>query len=360
MTRKLAPLVFVLCVFIAPPAAMRAESWSASGQSAAPDAARPGDTYQKLLADENFAAIENFASDLRSKKTRADDGLWMLSLMYQSVHLAGPEQLDADFEAELALMQKWKAAAPASITRPVVEAQILLAYAWKARGGGWASTVTDDGWKLFSERVERAKQILDDAAGLPSRCPHWYAAMQTVALAQGWPRATYENLFNQALQAEPSYETFYFKKATYLLPRWYGREGDAAAFAEEATRLHPAGAEIYARIVWSQHTLHKGEFFATSGYNWEKTRAGFDAMLAAWPANKNLQAFAYFACRAKDRELARDLFQKNNDTPPVIAVWRMSAYFAQCKRWALWQKKNPRSSIPAPKPIPMPTPAPSL
>ena len=59
-------------------------------------------------------------------------------------------------------------------------------FAWHARGDGMSDTVTDSGWKLFAQRIEKAKNILDNASSLPAKCPHWYHAMQLVAKAQGW------------------------------------------------------------------------------------------------------------------------------------------------------------------------------
>jgi hypothetical protein len=317
-------------------------AFAASASRLVDDRTTTSDAFQKLLAEEDFAAIEKLADRLRTQKKRAIDGLWEISLLYPAAHINSNDAVDADFESELALMQKWKAAFPASITRPVAEATILTTYAWKARRDGLASTVNDHGRTLFNERIARAKQILDEAARQPTRCIHWYAAMQTIAIAQNWPRAAYDDLFNQAIQLEPSYETTYFRKAHYLLAHGYGAPGEAAQFADEATRLHPGGMEIYARIVWSQIHAYSGDFFATSGYSWEKTKAGFEALLAATPQSaQNLQAYAYFACRVKDRDLARDLFKKIDGQEAIVSIWGNHGYFEQCRRWALWQKKQP-------------------
>jgi hypothetical protein len=351
MIRPLSTVALAALLALAPFSSTRAVAAERKVITENPKAA--SDSFQKLLTKEKFAEIEKLLADLRAQKTRASDGLWALSGIYNDAHIAGKDVVDADFEAELALMRKWQAAIPDSITRPVVEAEILTKYAWKARGGGYAPTVTDNGWKLFNERIASARQILDEATSLPARCPHWYAVMQTIATAQGWPRSDYDRLFAEAIQREPSYETYYFKKAHYLLTRWHGRPGEAVAFLDESLSLHPAGAEIYARIAWSQIHLFGGDFFKESGYSWEKTQAGFEALISRHPAGKNIQAYAFFACRMKDRELAKKLFEQNADAAPYLPVWRTRAYFEQCKRWALWEKKA-STALP---PVEMPKPS---
>lgn len=297
------------------------------------------DTCRKLLAEEKFSELEDLAHTLRTQKSQTVGGVWKLCEFYNGVHIDGKETVSADFEAELALMGKWKAAFPHSITRPVAEAFILTKYAWKARGSGYANTVKEDGWRLFGERISRARAVLEDAAPAV-RCPHWYAAMQTVALAQGWDKAAYDELFKKAVEAEPSYSVFYTRKAYHLLPRWYGNEGDPAAFADEAARLHPDGLEIYARIVWAQKRFYGKDFFAESRFDWQKTKSGFEALLARHPASKAIpQAYCLFACRTKERELARKLFAVIGTTTPNLEIWGTSRYFLSCKAWAEREKK---------------------
>jgi len=58
--------------------------------------------------------------------------------------------------------------------------------------------------------------------------------MQKVARGQGWgvPQATV--LLEKAIAFDPAYYSFYGMHATYLLPKWYGEEGDTAKFAGQA------------------------------------------------------------------------------------------------------------------------------
>jgi hypothetical protein len=292
-------------------------------------------TFHELLSAGKFAELETFTDKMRTEKRRTRSGLWELEVAYGRSRVSEKKSDDARFEAELALMDKWRAAVPNSITRPIVEAELLIDYAWNARGSGWSSTVSEEGWRLFEERIQRALKTLMEAAAQPSRCVHWYASMQTIALAQGWNRAAYEKLFAAAVETEPAYHQFYFRKAHYLLPRWYGGTGDCAAFAEEATKLYPGGVEIYARIAWAQKKYFENDFYAETGYRWDLVKAGFESMLASWPsATSNPQAYGLFAWRAKDRALAQRLLPIIEMAEVDAAIWGSEANFKKFRRWA--------------------------
>src|SRR5207247_7634526 len=125
---------------------------------------------------------------------------------------------------------------PQSITEPVVRARAWTDYAWDARGGGYAYTVTKEGGRQFQLRMSRAREILEEAARLPVRCPNWYGVMQEVALAQGWDREEYSHLLSEAAKAEPNYYYYYANAARFLLPRWYGRPGVWERLAGEAAK----------------------------------------------------------------------------------------------------------------------------
>jgi hypothetical protein len=116
----------------------------------------------------------------------------------------------------------------------VALAEACINFAWHARGDGMSDTVTGSGWKLFAQRIETAKKILDDASSLASKCPHWYQAMQSVAKAQGWDVARSIELLREATTFAPDYYYYYRSFANYMLPKWEGQEGDAANFAEQS------------------------------------------------------------------------------------------------------------------------------
>jgi hypothetical protein len=43
--------------------------------------------------------------------------------------------------------------------------------------------VSNSGWKIFAQRLEKARQILTAAPSLKTKCTDWYIAMQLVVLS---------------------------------------------------------------------------------------------------------------------------------------------------------------------------------
>ena len=102
-------------------------------------------------------------------------------------------------------LKQWTAARPQSITAHLCLAKFWIDYAWKARGSGYAHTVTSRGWDVMGERLEYAHEELAAAAPLKPRCPVFYDIMQNLALGQGWERESYDTVFSEAVAFEPNY-----------------------------------------------------------------------------------------------------------------------------------------------------------
>jgi hypothetical protein len=115
-------------------------------------------------------------------------------------------------------------------------------------------------------------------------CPHWFAAMQSIALGQHWTREDYESLFEEAVAREPEYIDYYTRKATYLLPRWHGEEGEWQAFARGLISRFPNGMgdELYARIA-STHARMDYKTLDESGLDWPLVKGGFELMCVKYP-----------------------------------------------------------------------------
>ena len=100
----------------------------------------------------------------------------------------------------------------------------------------------------------------------------------------------------------------------FLLPRWYGKEGDWERFAEESIK-EPGGpgAEAYAQIVLSLDRYYE-HIFRGSKARWDLTKAGLELMRERYPESTNLISdFAVMAARGNDPKSARKLFDELGD-----------------------------------------------
>lgn len=157
--------------------------------------------YQNVVAaalvQKDFDALEKMARDARERKTRFSGGVWKLYSYYValSIPILGESASDEDWKFHFANLKAWVEARPESAAARIALASAYEGYGNKARGSGYASSVSDDGWKVYAERYEQAASVLADAAILKEKCPFWYEAMQDLALAQGWEKSQEKQLF---------------------------------------------------------------------------------------------------------------------------------------------------------------------
>jgi len=100
--------------------------------------------------------------------------------------------------------------------------EVMIVYAWDARGSGYANTVTPQGWKLFGERIALARKLLDEAWKLDPNCCDAATAMLTVMKAQSRPRAEMEMWFKRAMKLDPCNKQACIRKMDFLDPKWGG------------------------------------------------------------------------------------------------------------------------------------------
>ncbi|HEY5894036.1 MAG TPA: hypothetical protein VIT91_12465 [Chthoniobacterales bacterium] len=271
----------------------------------------------------DYERLDATAADFRKTNARFKSGVWKLERFYDGLSLSS-DASEAEWAELFRQFDEWKMQSPQSVTCRVALAAAWTDYAWKARGGGWANSVTDEGWRLFAERLEKAKTILDEAKTLPEKCPHWFAAMQTVALGESWSPEKYDALFQEATAFEPSYYYFYFNKAYYLLPKWHGSPGDWERFAEisaSKTATSDKGMELYTRIAWAC-SGHYSNLFKESAVDWAKMKQGFLDIEKQFPDSTwNLVNFCCFAADSGDQETVVRLLKRIDDSSDV-RKWR--------------------------------------
>ncbi len=283
--------------------------------------------WRKLFNEGAWSELEAVANQLRSQRLRLQGGAWALRVFYGTVSPAGPlTSTDAAWEAQIAKLQDWARQEPESPTPHIALANAYVNYAWKARGNGWANTVTPQGWQLLNQRLQLARQSLEQVAKSGSNDPEWYVAMQRVALGQGWTRAEVDNLVDAALNAEPGY--FYFARAhaNYLLPKWYGKPGETEQFAARvADRI--GGLEGDATYFLVAATINCCRRMQAPAMQWDRVRQGYFALEQLYGTNNyERNAFAYLALKAGDAQTAQQAFAKIGDDWSA-AVWRSKPRF---------------------------------
>jgi len=310
------------------------------------DATGDGNGFRKkmvaALADHfeagDFAELERVSSEWRIGKERFLDGIWKIARFYAAISgtkMSYPERFKR--------LELWQAAYPDSITPRLLHADAMVKYAWEARGSGVASTVKEEEWKLFRERLATARMEMAALNARRTECPQWFVTMQNIALGQQWSRAEYEALFEEAIAYEPEYLIYYLRKINYLQPKWHGKEGEALEFINSLPGRFPngVGQELYARIAWSKlRTINYqlrnsgGRYFPDSGMKWEPIKAGFERIHTQYPqSNRMLNLYAIFAGKAGDWETAQPLLLELGDQFDM-ELWVTWDNVALARMWA--------------------------
>jgi Domain of unknown function (DUF4034) len=289
-----------------------------------------------FLAAKDYDHLEALAGKLRSSKAKWPIGQWKVADVYAAFTPSDREPL-AQWETRLLSLRDWVAARPESISARVAMANFLVDYAWKARGSGWASTVTDEGWQLFSRRLNQAQAALNTAKTLDQKCPVMWSVQMTVALGLSAEKSEFNSIFHDATNAAPDYEAYYARRAVYLQPRWEGDPGEwEADLAKSADRLGGEnGDELYAQVIWCIHTgVSFTNIFHQNNLSWARVNRGFEVIEKHFPDSLAAkEEHAHLAVLAGDKATARKYFGLTGGKVDLSA-WKTVSDYARLASWA--------------------------
>ena len=293
---------------------------------------------QRLLLGARFDDLDRIASEARAKKSRFQGGSWKLKAFYDGLcnvcTVGTPEQMSS----QIARFKRWVAAKPESVTARVALAHAYYAWAWDARGGAFADLVDENAWKAFNERIQTAREILEQASQLKEKCPEWFLMMEKIGRSQSWEMPE----LNRALQAAASFEPLYFyyyqDHAFTLQPRWGGTEGDSERFAggiadniggkEGAVVYFKMAADLYCVVGSESET-------AFSHISWPRVKEGYEVTKELYGISSVEQnQMLMMAAAARDHEMALKLALEIGDNWDR-SVWKKRSNYQETYSWSL-------------------------
>jgi hypothetical protein len=257
------------------------------------------------LSEGTFEKLEALVNELVTNKTRNEDGRPELYMLEEGLQEFFDEpHSTGDTYVQLKL-QAWQREFPTSAYRPIVVAMERNVAAWRARGNGFSSTVTEEGWKLFHERSLKAWNTLMDSKQGSSRIPSWYSNAISVGLNANISEPELRGLFEEGIARHPDYLPIYFDYMRNYAPRWGGTFESADKFILEqvAAKTNVDGEVLYTRLYWmlDQYNGQQPSLFEESLVSWPRMRKGFEQMMREFPDSEwNRANFASYACRAHD------------------------------------------------------------
>lgn len=274
------------------------------------------DTFTSLVANffwNSDDVLKRELNDWNIPPCVFDDGRPRLGVLLDGFDQAF--NMENDWSKSLARVEVLKKKFPEEAFVALVEAKYWIDYAWNARGGGYASSITDDGRKLFKERLEKAEKILLDTKSFSAQFPAWYSEMIIVQSALDRSEDERDKVFLEGVKRYPTYYPIYFTMQNYLLPKWGGSwraVDNLVKWSVEHTKVLD-GNTMYARIYWSVSGDPQVNLFKDTFVSWPKMKRGFEDMMARYPKSKwNLNNFAKFACMAGDKQTFLNLRTKIN------------------------------------------------
>ena len=308
----------------------------------------------------DFDSLEAWADRFRKGDTMAGNE-YALELLYERVgdaYLVGSDGsrggLEAWFQGQLGLIDAWLKQKPKSVTARVAKAKAYIAYAWDARGSEFADKVPEDAWKLFTERMETAQDILDETARLKPRDVCVFTTMIGIGKSLDWDKEKMERTAQRALQISKKDYKLIDMMTLSLLPRWGGEPGDlgklALWFSEQIKG--PEGLSAYMRVVRGAHTEEislkrglKGESpeayrdftdpaVVLEEFSAPKLKAALPVVLKRRAKNSvSMNHACWIYCVLEDRTGAKSMFDKLGDKPE-LSVWETQENFDHWRKWA--------------------------
>jgi hypothetical protein len=269
-----------------------------------------GRFVQEAFGRKDFARLDALYEQWCSGEDRFPDGRW--KLFQYGVALDEMYEAWQTWSRDLDVLKAWRQAQPQSEAALYAEAIYWRAYAWKARGGGYAGTVSKEGWELFHERLAKSSEILTALRAGAIDCPAPHALALGVLTDLGAAEDTLAEVYTEASRRWPEYHNLHFAMARHYEPKWGGSEEAYEAFAEQVARQTKAfeGMGMYARLYWLVDSRRGIPFLndPSRAPDWKKLQAGYEDLMRLYPSSlHNLGKYAGVACRSGDSELYRRL-----------------------------------------------------
>lgn len=311
----------------------------------------------RLVYSLDIDQLESHARLFRDTHRMTSGGTYLLANYYSYLSGVANTRASDSVAAMMKLFADWKEKYPKSAVPHVGEAVLQTSVAWAARGGGYADTVTADGWQGFHQGLQRAEQSLVNAEATGDTDPHIYAAWMKVGMGLTYARPRFDEMLEKSARIQPDYFPTYTARAYSLLPRWLGSYSDCERFASKVVEVtsDTCGEAGYARIAYSLLPYHSAdELLSQFGFAYTRLQASFDDLLVQYPEANNIRnAYSRFAVAARDRETAARLFEAIGDER-VPRYWRSEEDFDAARRWAAGEAELPPTQAQAQAPAPAP------
>lgn len=288
----------------------------------------------------NFAALEDLAAQFRTRKHPLSKFPWAPDEYYAAFQKGDCEKVLSDNAAVDLFLDRWDREKPGSTTARLVRANLFQLRGSHARGGGYASTVSEKGWDEYRRWMQQSAAVLADLQKQRADDTYLYTMLINVGRALSLPKERLHEFFAEGVRRDPSRWTLYAELSLALEEKWGGEAGDVEKFADEVLQKDYGkhGKVLYAKIAaWKASSCRMNQFTTDFHFAWDKIQEGYRQWLSEGFATRaDLHQFARLAVEFGDQNVAQEVFQLLGSDWDEDAkdVWRKTETFAAWQRWA--------------------------
>ena len=261
---------------------------------------------------------------LKGSADRTPSGLVKRAILFHQMVVYAYRRRDPAYWAELEpQVAAWHRAFPRSLAARLFQVNVRFIRVNSVRGDGdWPDVPPVD--LAESRRLAlEAMAWLEEVRPLAGDEPEWdVARLNLLPYVGSTPAQSLEEGL-RAIDRHPGYLPLVTTAAWYVDEDWHGSRAMVERIVRENAARAPAseGRASYARAYWylDDNQFH-GALFTATDAKWSDMKAGFEDMIAVWPAAWNLNAYARFACLAHDVATLRPLLARIGDDV-VLQVW---------------------------------------
>jgi hypothetical protein len=265
-----------------------------------------------MLMEGRTNELDAIANDYRAARVRTRGGYWALAELYEQLTPfagqncgCGPDVSKVAFDHKREALEAWLKRKPRSLTARVALGNLWRLRAWQLRGGAAAKDTSETAWRGFRESMARADELL--APVEETADPMIYFIEMDTVIASDDPRAGLQSLYAHATTAFPTFPAYATQYYYYMLERWFGRRGEAAALA--ASLLTKPGGDQggidYVSVAITAATASAGvdDVMKWSGINY---KALIDAYAARQRAvgltNRDWNVLLFYSVAVRDKK----------------------------------------------------------
>lgn len=251
-----------------------------------------------------FEVLEFYASLLRDPDRDSTRKMSGLRRFYESTwEIISPnyEHLDLVDKDWRVKYKYWTTNKPASPTPHMFHAYYLFRKAWSFRGEGYASSVSRRDFKVFSDSMAEAKQILEACAEICKNDPEFYSLLIEIEGATGSHKSTIVNLAKEGIALHPNFKNIYGSTATFLHPLWGGSFESIAALAEYAEKT--SGEGMYDYTFTGARGLGFPDYLRRNPAVWSRIKLSAEQLIRRGKPLLNPVGYLHMACDAMDEDV---------------------------------------------------------